>query len=299
MYGLIRRFGGVESVGLLATEVVPLFSYRVPGQPAVTSHSSSRCCCARTFHLAVVAISMSANDPKDPSRQPGQHNADEIFERLEAMGMRRAAYRTVDSDAVDRVLVATGKRFVPAGFDKVALRDAINRALVLQRVIEENRPGRRARMRLKNLVCIGEALDAALSLLRADNDATRLIVELEPGTRETVAWASAVVEGIKFTLDRSSKATSSRYPDRVPTAIGWLVAIELPCVYEEHIGRNAGVSRSNIGKPDGPTVRFIVAVLREIGASYAPESIVRDMTRYASVRERRSARLRERDIGQK
>jgi hypothetical protein len=145
---------------------------------------------------------MSTNDPKEPSQQPGQPNADEIFERLEAMGMGLAAYRTVDSDAVDRVLVATGKRFVPPGFDKAALRDAINRALVLQRVIDENRPGRRGRMRLKDLMCIGEALDAALSLLRADNDATRLIVELEPRMRETVAWASAVVEGIKFTLDR-------------------------------------------------------------------------------------------------
>jgi hypothetical protein len=162
---------------------------------------------------------MSANDPNDPARPVERLSADAIFEQLSTMGTRLAAYKPpVGSDAIDRILVAMGEEFVPAGLDKLALMNAINKALATQREIERNRP-KRARKCSKDLQRIDEALGAAASLLGADNDAAGLIVKIAPKIPEAVAQARAVVEVVKRTLDNSIESTSSRYSGRIPTAI--------------------------------------------------------------------------------
>jgi hypothetical protein len=229
--------------------------------------------------------SMGKDDPKDPTRPVERLNVDAIFDQLSTMGTRLAAYKPpVSSDAIDRILVAVGEKFVPVGLDKRALMDDINKALATQRQIDRFRP-LRARKCSKDLQRIDKALGAAASLLAADNDATRSIVEIAPKMPQAIDHARIVVEAIKRRLENSIKVTSSRYPNRVPTAIEWLVAVELPCIYEEHIHRKAAVSRGSSRKPGGPTVRFIEAVLREIGEAYSAPSIVRAMTRLASLRK--------------
>jgi hypothetical protein len=87
--------------------------------------------------------------------------------------------------------------------------------------------------------------------------------------------------------------------DRIPSAGEWLAGVELPLIFEEYFDRPAGRART-VGKPGGPTVRFVKAVMVEIGNSVAAETIVRAMTRLRDLRERRRAvRQRDRDIGQK
>jgi hypothetical protein len=205
---------------------------------------------------------------------------------------------SIDDLAIDRILEAVGQNFVPADLDRPAMRDAIEKAWATQRKIDEYRPGPRGRACSKQLAGIYEAAAALLSLLTTDNDASQWVTKIDPKAALSVRRLVAVVDSLKGTLDESAKETTANHA-RVPTAADWFAGVELPCVFQECFHRKAGVSR-NAGKPDGPCVRFVRAVLAEIKLPFADESIARAMTRFAELRERRRlVRQRERDIGQK
>jgi hypothetical protein len=70
---------------------------------------------------------------------------------------------------------------------------------------------------------------------------------------------------------------------RRPSEIEWLAGVALPLVYERNFRRRAGRSRGSKGKASGPTVRFIAATLKEVGAPYSEESIVRAMSRLVTL----------------
>jgi hypothetical protein len=205
---------------------------------------------------------------------------------------------SIDDLAIDRILEAVGQKFVPADLDRPAMRDAIEKAWAMQGKIDKNRPGPRARTCSKQLAGIYEAADALLALLTTDNDATEWVTKIVPEAASNVRRLGVVVDSIKRTLDDSENDTTANYR-RVPTGTEWLAGVELPCIYEEYFERDAAVSR-NAGRPNGPCVRFLKAILAEMKLPFADESIVRAMTRFAELREgRRVARQRERDIGQK
>jgi hypothetical protein len=195
---------------------------------------------------------------------------------------------SIDDRAIGHILAAVGEGFVPAGIDRSALRDAIEKACATQRQIDKNRPGPRARACSKQLARIHEAADALLSLLTADNDAAERVTKIVPEAALNVLRLGIAVDSSKRTLDESTKDTAANYRRRVPTAAEWLAGVELPCIYEEYFDRKAALSRnSNTRKPAGPNVRFVKAVLHEINVRFADESIVRAMTRWANLRKRR------------
>jgi hypothetical protein len=76
----------------------------------------------------------------------------------------------------------------------------------------------------------------------------------------------------------------SSLKDRRPSKLEWMAGVALPLVYERNFARRAGRSRTPESKPSGPTVRFIAATLKQVGALYSDESIVRAMTRLATFR---------------
>jgi hypothetical protein len=76
-----------------------------------------------------------------------------------------------------------------------------------------------------------------------------------------------------------------------PSQLEWLTGVSLPLVYERHFGRRAGRSRSREKKPGGPAVRFIEAVLGELGLKYTRESIIRAFTRLTAQRDQVRERL--------
>ena len=78
----------------------------------------------------------------------------------------------------------------------------------------------------------------------------------------------------------------------------WLAGVELPLIFEECFGRKLGRSR-DINGPGGPTVRFIAAVMFEMGSQMEGETIVRAMSRFSELRKRRQVvRHRNSNIGQ-
>jgi hypothetical protein len=72
---------------------------------------------------------------------------------------------------------------------------------------------------------------------------------------------------------------------RRPSEREWLAGVSLPLVYERHFGHRPGRSRNAKGEPSGPTVRFVEATLREVGAPCKRETIVRAFSRLAKQRD--------------
>jgi hypothetical protein len=100
------------------------------------------------------------------------------------------------------------------------------------------------------------------------------------------------------TVTKDECVASASYNSR-PSKRDWLVAVELPNIFEEFFNRKAGRSRS-AGAPSGPTVRFIAAVMNEIDPPANSETIVRAMTMYSELRKARAAvRNRAPSIGKK
>jgi hypothetical protein len=202
----------------------------------------------------------------------------------------------IDDRSIEHILGAVGERFVPAAIDRPALRKAIEKAWTTQtRIIAKYRPGPGARALSNGLARYRKATDVYLSLLTADNDAAEKIREIVPDAAWNVSQVGSAIDRIKRVFDESVKETRANYPRRVPTGAEWLAGVELPCIYEEFFDREAAVSRNvKTGKPGGPNVRFIKAVLDEFKLPFERESIARAMTRFANARERRRVVRRER-----
>ena len=91
-------------------------------------------------------------------------------------------------------------------------------------------------------------------------------------------------------LIASNQNIRAKY-NRVPSPREWLAAVELPNIFEEFFNRKAGRSRRG-QTPSGPTVHFVAAVMNEVDRPIAAETIVRAMTQYSELRQRRrSVRL--------
>ena len=121
-----------------------------------------------------------------------------------------------------------------------------------------------------------------------------LLVEQLASIQQLIGSVSNIVQ----LLTRSNVTIRARY-DRIPSANDWLAGIELPLIFEDFFNRKPGRSRVN-DKPGGPAVRFIAAVMSEIGSPLAEETIVRAMTRFSELRKRRQVvRRRNSNIGQK
>jgi hypothetical protein len=125
-----------------------------------------------------------------------------------------------------------------------------------------------------------------------------LLAHLLPFTLKGIERLIVVTEKTSQSWGENGKAISARY-GRPPSAGEWLVGVELPLIFEECFGRKSGRARTN-DKPSGPTVRFIAAVMRELGSPPSDETIVRAMTRFSELRKsRRAVRQRDNNIGQK
>jgi hypothetical protein len=206
---------------------------------------------------------------------------------------RASAVTTVDEQALDRILAAVGKKFVPAELNGNALWSAIKEADETKNIVDRFRSGPRTRAIRKSMKSIAKAADALARAIKENEDSTQLIdqnVPLVPKSIQQLIDFSAYLEQ---KLGKSNAYLRAKY-DRIPSATDWLGGVELPNVFEEFFDRKAGRSQSDDG-PSGPTVRFIVAAMNEIGRSPSPETIVRAMTRYSELRKlRRSLRQQER-----
>jgi hypothetical protein len=192
----------------------------------------------------------------------------------------------IDEQALDRILSHVGERFVPADLDRAALRGAIARAIATKQKIDRSRPSKYSRALRKGVASIHQAAEVLGARLKDNNHARQLIADVLPSVSEDVIHIIAAAEAIAEVLGESHKEIRAKYDRRLPSANEWLAGVELPLIFEEFFHRRAGRSRSD-GGPAGPTVRFVHAVMTEIGTPLAKESIVRAMTGLAEIRKRR------------
>jgi hypothetical protein len=192
----------------------------------------------------------------------------------------------IDEQALDQILHHVGQQFVPADLNRAELRKAIATAIKTKEKLDRLRPGKNSRALRKSMEGIRQAAEALDGCLNNNNDARQLIEGVLPSISKDVIRITCAAQAIAEILHESEEDESAKYSPRVPTANEWLAGVELPLVFEEFFHRKEGRSRSG-RKPAGPTVRFVYAVMSEIGIQFAEESIVRAMTRLADIRERR------------
>jgi hypothetical protein len=191
---------------------------------------------------------------------------------------------SLDKSGLDKIIEAVGKKFVPAGLDRSALRRAIDDSEKSAEEIAVHRRGARARKSLKRLKQIRETAELLAVLLDTKDDASNLIQKL------CGEWPNAMVSRLIVDVETLEDVLGDGKPSQWgnPSANEWLAGVELPCVFQEHFHREPGGSRNKARKVGGPCVRFIEATMRELGKSYDPASILRAMTSLRALRATRS-----------
>ena len=205
---------------------------------------------------------------------------------------------TIDDGALDRILAAVGRSFIPHELNKNSLRAALNEAAEGKEIVDRFRSGSRTRALTKAVVRISGVADRLAKATKRKR--RRLSIDYEccatnPNDYDELIEYAGVLEQ---KLSDTNRLVRARY-DRIPSRREWLAGVELPNIFEEFFGRKAGRSR-NAGAPSGPTVRFIVAVMSEIDHPPKSETIVRAMTMYSDLRKGRAAVRKSRGhIGKK
>lgn len=216
-------------------------------------------------------------------------------------------------EALERILDAVGKKFVPADLNRAALMDDLEHAAREFRLGQHYRKAPAEKQeKLKRMARYAQMLINALR----DDDVARIALEalpdnvrramlasnfdltdffaalveapegktLEPDERKLsqrlVAALSTLVEAPTQHMRGRDKLTALKRSMGVgdASAFRWLVGVTFPEIYERHFKRMAGVSRNAAAKVRGPYVRFVKAALSELGISksgkpYKPETI--------------------------
>ena len=149
--------------------------------------------------------------------------------------------------------------------------------------------------RILKLVDKADALIASDTFIRARINNTSTPFELSPTSQLLLKGRAAEAELILLAKKRrvESAPTAGKLNSRRPSELEWLAGVLLPLVYERHFLRRAGRSQSAEGEPGGPTVRFVEAVLKELGLkNFKRASIVRAFTRLTPQRDEERARRR-------
>ena len=206
-----------------------------------------------------------------------------------------AVLTTVGEQAtLDRILAKIGKKFIPDDLNRMALWIAVKQAADDKKNVDRYRSKARTHAIVKSMKRVRNAAESLAAVIKENEDTRELLVEQLASIQQLIGSVSNIVQ----LLTRSNVAIRARY-DRIPSANDWLAGIELPLIFEDFFYRKPGRSRVN-DKPGGPAVRFIAAVMSEIGSPLAEETIVRAMTRFSEVRKRRQVvRRRNSNIGQK
>jgi hypothetical protein len=201
-------------------------------------------------------------------------------------------------EAIERILAEVPSKFVPANLDRSALRTAIQEAAAGRDAFERIHSGRRARANAKILKDIREGAQTLAALLEEDDEIKHVIQTAFRSVFRDLTLLSGVAAILEQRSGKPSQDARS-VDDRIASANEWLAGVGLPLAFEECFHRKAGRARSG-GKPGGPTVSFVAAVMLEMGIPLKAETIVRAMTRHSKILERRRAgRRRDLDTGQK
>jgi hypothetical protein len=208
------------------------------------------------------------------------------------------------AQAIERILKSVGKEHVPHDLDKQALCSDIADAYCARHLAFDLFGGSKSRQRLEALRRISKATERPVALLEADIEMDAMIgsalkragihMPAYPMSRPLtvaaflkqlcrgIAEIEKMQQGIEKKWRRGHKHDPSLRGRRV-TEKEWLAGVSLPLVFEWHFRKRAGRSRS-MGQPSGPMVRFIGAVMEELGLRYSDEAIMRAISLRAPLR---------------
>jgi hypothetical protein len=213
--------------------------------------------------------------------------------------------------AIERILTAVGKNHVLPGLDREALRVEIGHAYFERRRAFDPFRSSGARERLKRLRSMHKAAKKLRKLIDADSYIEAAIdyyvkkrwpspanpfdhslpLAPPPAIRFLEQLELAIADCEQRDARKAEKWRNAKRDPRLdkrrPTEKDILAGVLLPLLFERNFLRHAGRSRGKSGPPSGPMVRFISAVMQELGLPYSDEAIVRAYTRRAPLRAQR------------
>jgi len=190
-------------------------------------------------------------------------------------------------EALDRILDEVHPKFVPKSLDRDALRIGIQEAAAGRDAFARIHSGRRARANAKILKDIREGAQSLAALLEGNDEIKHYLRTACKTVLRDLTLLSSVAAALEQYPSEPSQDARNVH-DRIPSPNEWLAGVGLPLVFEECFHRKAGRARTD-GEPGGPTVSFVTAVMSEMGIQFKAETIVRAMTRYSEILERRRA----------
>jgi hypothetical protein len=224
----------------------------------------------------------------------------------------------LNDEGTQRILDEVGGPFVPRGLELEALRDDLRTQYVEWCSLSQLTSDKIARRRVQRLETIAKHAGAVLALLdegviggwaRQEIAMTFPLKEGAP-VRKTAEFrtdhgqpdAAPSFNGFLAGLQRlvaAARYKAKSFPDRAlyllpRSPLEFFVANVLASVFKRHFKRPAGFSRASDGARGarGPYIRFVVAVLRELGITnkgkpYAPDTIARALSGVRAGRGRR------------
>jgi hypothetical protein len=109
-------------------------------------------------------------------------------------------------------------------------------------------------------------------ILKAETETTS--EDVEAASYRFMETLQRIVTAAKSNAEKFQNLATHRLLDRSPN--DWLAGDRLPIVFERHFPRSAAVSiPSGKTTPDGPFIRFAVAVFDEIGTPISPHTVAR------------------------
>jgi hypothetical protein len=194
--------------------------------------------------------------------------------------------------AIARILKAVGK----STDDEVQLATDIFDAYVMNPIKLDLDEASKAAERLEKVKDIRKAVEKQAARIRADPYISEAIGDPGGLVPSSIWECLSQLRSLEYKLSLLAKKWRSKADlppelrSRRPSEREWLAGVSLPLVYERHFLSPAGRSRNAEGKPGGPTVRFVVATLTELGIPYSSESIVRAFTRLKRQRDEERTR---------
>ena len=162
-------------------------------------------------------------------------------------------------EALDRILDEVHPKFVPKSLDRDALRIGIQEAAAGRDAFARIHSGRRARANAKILKDIREGAQSLAALLEGNDEIKHYLRTACRTVLRDLTLLSSVAAALEQYPSEPSQDARNVH-DRIPSPNEWL----------------AGVG-------------YVTAVMSEMGIQFKAETIVRAMTRYSEILERRRA----------
>jgi hypothetical protein len=186
---------------------------------------------------------------------------------------------SLDASAVERILAAVGKKFIPPDLDQLKLLMDLESCLATYRSAVQRRSDKPTKDRIDRLKSIQTAAEQFEEQLQPDSifdhsDSHSECEYLHDNVKDLIRRLASEIEDLTFELQWGTdwreeirqhvapRALADRWKARSP--FEWIAGDYLPEVFSAHFGKKATFHRRK-GVPESPVLRFIERALIELG----------------------------------